>query len=450
MPQLGETVTEGTITKWLKSVGDQIARDEPLFEVSTDKVDSEVPSPAEGVLTEILVEEGDTVDVGARLAVIGDGAASNGAAAAAPPEPAPVSEPTPEPTVAATPVGQPAPVAPAPSVPEAAAAAAPVGNGTGLVLSPVVRKLLNEHGIDPASITGTGLGGRVTRDDVESVIAAGSAPAGRAPAPVPAVEAPAPAPAAPTATPAVPARPTAPAGPGRDEVIPFTNIRRRTAEHMVRSKATSAHTLMVKEIDYERVEQVRRAHGERFRAEEGYTLTYLPFAARATVEALREYPHLNASVGEDALIVHHDVNLGIAVDLDNEGLIVPVVHHAEELTLRGMARRIRDLADRARTKRLGADDISGGTFSITNAGPFGTLLTGAIINQPQVAILSTDGVSRKPVVVTLPDGSESIAIHSVGLAAMNFDHRAVDGAYVARFLRRLAEILHERDWAGEL
>jgi len=448
MPQLGETVTEGTITKWLKSVGDQIARDEPLFEVSTDKVDSEVPSPAEGVLTEILVEEGDTVDVGARLAVIGDGAASDGAAApeattAAPPPAAPPAAEAalPAPPVAATPIGEPAaPPAPAPSP-------APVGSGTGLVLSPVVRKLLGEHGIDPASVTGTGLGGRITRDDVEAVIAGGAAPAGRAPAPVPTFEAPAPAPTAPAA-------PTAPpaftGGTGHDEVIPFTNIRRRTAEHMVRSKATSAHTLMVKEIDYERVEQVRRAHGARFRAEEGYTLSYLPFAARATVEALREYPHLNASVGDDALIVHHDVNLGIAVDLDNEGLIVPVVHHAEELTLRGMARRIRDLADRARTKRLGADDISGGTFSITNAGPFGTLLTGAIINQPQVAILSTDGVSRKPVVVTLPDGSESIAIHSVGLAAMSFDHRAVDGAYVARFLARVAEILHERDWAGEL
>ena len=451
MPQLGETVTEGTITKWLKSVGDQIARDEPLFEVSTDKVDSEVPSPAEGVLTEILVEEGDTVDVGARLAVIGDGAASDGAAApeattAAPPPAAPPAAEAalPAPPVAATPIGEPAaPPAPAPSP-------APVGSGTGLVLSPVVRKLLGEHGIDPASVTGTGLGGRITRDDVEAVIAGGAAPDGRAPAPVPTFEAPAPAPTAPTA----PAAPTAPpaftGGTGHDEVIPFTNIRRRTAEHMVRSKATSAHTLMVKEIDYERVEQVRRAHGARFRAEEGYTLSYLPFAARATVEALREYPHLNASVGDDALIVHHDVNLGIAVDLDNEGLIVPVVHHAEELTLRGMARRIRDLADRARTKRLGADDISGGTFSITNAGPFGTLLTGAIINQPQVAILSTDGVSRKPVVVTLPDGSESIAIHSVGLAAMSFDHRAVDGAYVARFLARVAEILHERDWAGEL
>jgi 2-oxoglutarate dehydrogenase E2 component (dihydrolipoamide succinyltransferase) len=236
----------------------------------------------------------------------------------------------------------------------------------------------------------------------------------------------------------------------RDEVVPFTNIRRRTAEHMVRSKATSAHTLMVKEVDYERVEQVRRAHGARFKAEEGFSLSYLPFAALATVEALAEFPHLNASVGDDSLIVHHDINLGIAVDLDNEGLIVPVVHNAEELNLRGMARRIRDVAERARNKRLSLDDISGGTFSITNAGPFGTLITGAIINQPQVAILSTDGVARKPVVVELPDGTESIAIHSVGLAALTFDHRAVDGAYTARFLARLSEILNERDWAGEL
>jgi pyruvate dehydrogenase E2 component (dihydrolipoamide acetyltransferase) len=453
MPQLGETVTEGTITKWLKAIGDSVARDEPLFEVSTDKVDSEVPSPAEGVLTEILVEEGDTVDVGAKLAVIGDGAESNGSSPAA--EPVPAAEPAP---VAAAPAAPAPPAEPPPTAltnPTAvsAAPAAPTGAGSGLVLSPVVRRLLGEHQIDPTSVTGTGLGGRITRDDVEALIANGSsAPA--APSPVPSIEsvtgtpAPTPAPAAPT-PPAVPYRPS-PVGGGRDEVLPFTNIRRRTAEHMVRSKATSAHTLMVKEVDYERVEQVRRSQGARFKAEEGFSLTYLPFAARATVEALREYPHLNASVGEDALIIHHDVNLGIAVDLDNEGLIVPVVHHAEELTLRGMARRIRDLADRARTKRLGADDISGGTFSITNAGPFGTLLTGAIINQPQVAILSTDGVSRKPVVVTLPDGSESIAIHSVGLACISFDHRAVDGAYVARFLSRISEILNERDWAGEL
>jgi pyruvate dehydrogenase E2 component (dihydrolipoamide acetyltransferase) len=483
MPQLGETVTEGTITKWFKSVGDQVERDEPLFEVSTDKVDSEVPSPAEGVLTAILVEEGDTVDVGVTLATIGDSASSGGGAApvaaqptaepadASPgPRPEPRAEPPVAPPAAAVPEAVPEPAVPAPS-------AAPTnGSGSGLVLSPVVRRLLNDNALDPAAVKGTGLGGRITRSDVESAIADGGATTSTGPAPVPSIAdagaepstaartaaaappaaPPAPAPSAtPTASPA-PATaaapvPSAPAGASaRDEVVPFTNIRRRTAEHMVRSKATSAHTLMVREIDYERVEQVRRAHGDRFKAEEGFGLTYLPFAARATVEALAEFPHLNASVGDDALIVHHDVNLGIAVDLDNEGLIVPVVHNAEELNLRGMARRIRDLAERARNKRLSLDDISGGTFSITNAGPFGTFITGAIINQPQVAILSTDGVSPKPVVVELPDGTESITIHSVGLAAMSFDHRAVDGAYVARFLSRLSQILNERDWAGEL
>jgi 2-oxoglutarate dehydrogenase E2 component (dihydrolipoamide succinyltransferase) len=493
MPQLGETVTEGTITKWYKAVGDRVARDEPLFEVSTDKVDSEVPSPAAGVLTAILVEEGDTVDVGAKLAVIGDGAAAGGggaggvsapesAGAAASAAPASAAAPengsTPPRAETATPGDRAASVAderpasdhtgdPSPeptSEPRPAPSTGRISGGK--VLSPVVRKLLNEHSIDPSTVNGTGLGGRITRSDVEAAIASPSVAAPAAP-PTPA----APAPSATTPIPPSPssgspaqvpsiqegranppaARPaehaaTAP----RDEILPFTNIRRRTAEHMVRSKATSAHTLMVKEIDYERVEQVRRTHGERFRAEEGFGLSYLAFAARAAVDALADFPHLNSSVGDDALIIHHDINLGIAVDLDNEGLIVPVVHNAEELNLRGMARRIRDVAERARNKRLSLDDISGGTFSITNAGPFGTLITGAIINQPQVAILSTDGVSRKPVVIELPDGTESIAIHSVGLVAMTFDHRAVDGAYVARYLARLSEILNDRDWAGEL
>jgi len=488
MPQLGETVTEGTITKWFKAVGDSVERDEPLFEVSTDKVDSEVPSPAAGVLTAILVEEGDTVDVGVALAVIdGDGAAAapstNGteapAPAATPTAPAPPEAP------AAPAAGTPAPPPPTPAPPPAASAPAPAfpdepvpssapparvpppppripsGADQARVLSPVVRKLLDEHDIDPSTIRGTGLEGRITRADVEAVIERGAPPAAvpsiGAERKAPAAQAAPPASAPPVAPPpsAASARAAVPAGEGarpgeRDEIVPFTNIRRRTAEHMTRSKATSAHTLMVKEIDYERVEQVRRSHGGRFRDEEGFSLTYLPFVARATVEALAEFPHLNASVGDDALVVHHDVNLGIAVDLDNEGLIVPVVHNAEELNLRGMARRIRDVADRARTKRLSLDDISGGTFSITNAGPFGTLITGAIINQPQVAILSTDGVSRRPVVVELPDGSESIGIHSMGLVAINFDHRAVDGAYVARFLSRLSDILDDRDWAGEL
>lgn len=487
MPQLGETVTEGTITKWYKAVGDQVARDEPLFEVSTDKVDSEVPSPAGGVLTAILVEEGDTVDVGVTLAVIGDDAPADGSTPAASVAPAvPVGPPQSDPPSAAAPVDPPVATAALRVTP--APAAAPTlsvppspspplnGSGQGLVLSPVVRRLLSDHNIDPSAVRGTGLGGRITRGDVEAVIAGGgngsSSEMSAAPAQVPSIadrRTTASPPTAPDAAPPAPEATTAPeaAGPdapaaasaapstpsgqtARDEVLPFTNIRRRTAEHMVRSKATSAHTLMVKEVDYERVEQVRRAHGGRFKLEEGYSLSYLPFAALATVEALAEFPHLNASVGDDALIIHHDINLGIAVDLENEGLIVPVVHNAEELNLRGMARRIRDVAERARTKRLSLDDISGGTFSITNAGPFGTLITGAIINQPQVAILSTDGVARRPVVVGLPDGTESISIHSVGLAAMTFDHRAVDGAYVARFLARLSEILNERDWAGEL
>ncbi len=219
---------------------------------------------------------------------------------------------------------------------------------------------------------------------------------------------------------------------------------------MVRSKQTSPHAFIAAETDFENVERVRRTHGGRFRAEEGFSLTYLPFVARAAVEALREYPQLNASVAEDALVVHSEVNLGIAVDLDYEGLIVPVIHRAEEVTLRGIARRIRDLADRARTRQLSADDIVGGTFSITNDGPFGTYFTVPIINQPQVAILATDGVKRRPVVVNTADGTESIAIHSVGVLGMSWDHRAVDGAYVSSYLRRVGEILGSRDWAAEL
>jgi 2-oxoglutarate dehydrogenase E2 component (dihydrolipoamide succinyltransferase) len=233
-------------------------------------------------------------------------------------------------------------------------------------------------------------------------------------------------------------------------VVPFSNVRRRTAEHMVRSKSTSPHAFIAAETDFENVERVRRSHGARFRAEEGFSLTYLPFVARAAVEALREYPNLNASVSEDALVVHAEINLGIAVDLDFEGLIVPVVHRAEEVTLRGIARRVRDLADRARTRQLSADDIVGGTFSITNDGPFGTYFTVPIINQPQVAILATDGVKRKPVVVVAADGSESIAIHSVGVLGMSWDHRAVDGAYVSAYLRRVGELLGTRDWSAEL
>jgi 2-oxoglutarate dehydrogenase E2 component (dihydrolipoamide succinyltransferase) len=235
-----------------------------------------------------------------------------------------------------------------------------------------------------------------------------------------------------------------------DQVVPFSNMRRRTAEHMVRSKATSPHAFIANEVDFENVERVRKAWGTRFKEEEGFSLTYLPFIARATVEALRDFPFLNASVADDSLVVHSEINLGIAVDLANQGLIVPVIHQAEEVTLRGVARRIRDLAERARGRQLNADDIAGGTFSITNDGPFGTYFTVPIINQPQVAILATDGIARRPVVVTQTDGSESIAIHSTGIIGVSWDHRAVDGAYVSSFLARVSDLLGTRDWAAEL
>lgn len=236
----------------------------------------------------------------------------------------------------------------------------------------------------------------------------------------------------------------------RDEVIPFSNIRRRTAEHMVRSLDTSAHTLVVAEVDYDNVDKVRNAVKSRFKAEEGYSLSYLPFIARAIVDAIREYPRVNASVADDQLIVHHYVNLGIAVDLNFEGLIVPVVRDAETKRMRALAREIVDLSDRARSKRLAADEITGGTFTITNAGGYGTLLTMPIINQPQVAIIGTEGIKPKPVAVALPGGGYGVAVHPVGNLALSFDHRAYDGAYASAFLARVREILETRDWSAEL
>ena len=455
MPQLGETVTEGTITRWMKGVGDAVERDEPLFEVSTDKVDSEVPSPAAGVLSEILVPEGETVEVGVKLAVIGDGtgaAPAQDAPAAAESEPAPAAAAPPPPPA-------PAPAPPAPPTPAPTPAPAPApsaeSNGDGpSLLSPMVRKLLAENGIGESEVTGTGSGGRITRDDAQRAVEARRAAAPLSAPAAPAPPAPPPAQAAPAApvarAPQAPPVSMASFRAAGDQVVPFSNMRRRTAEHMVRSKATSPHAFIANEVDFESVERVRKAWGERFKAEEGFALTYLPFVARAAVEALRDFPLLNASVVDDSLLVHAEVNLGIAVDLSHEGLIVPVIHRAEEVTLRGVARRIRDLAERARGRQLNADDIAGGTFSITNDGPFGTYFTVPIINQPQVAILATDGIARRPVVVTQPDGSESIAIHSTGILGVSWDHRAVDGAYVSLFLAKVADLLGSRDWAAEL
>ncbi|MFS8585960.1 MAG: dihydrolipoamide acetyltransferase family protein, partial [Acidimicrobiia bacterium] len=326
-------------------------------------------------------------------------------------------------------------------------------DGERRLLSPVVRRLIRENGLDPSQITGTGPGGRITRDDVLAVLDRGAA--AKSPAAAPAAPAapqapPAPAaPAAPQPAPAPAPQPLARAG-ERDTVIPHSNIRRRTAEHMIRSKQTSAHVYASIEVDYEAVEQVRRSEGARFKADEGFSLTYLPFISRAVVDAIREFPEVNATFGENELIVHNYVNLGIAVDLDFKGLMVPVVRDADGKRLRAIAREISDLARRARSKQLGPDDIAGGTFTITNPGPFGTTMTMPIINQPQVAILSTDAVKRRPVVVELPDGTEGIGIHATGNLTLTWDHRAFDGAYAAAFLRKVKEVLETRDWAAEL
>jgi 2-oxoglutarate dehydrogenase E2 component (dihydrolipoamide succinyltransferase) len=467
MPQLGETVTEGTITRWAKQVGDTVKEDEILFEVSTDKVDSEVPSPVSGVITQIVVPEGETVPVGAVLAVVGDGDGAAAPAAEAPaaePAPAPeaVAEPAPTPAPAEEPATIAAPVSeappPEPQAPPAPAPAAPApapasSDGPSNVLSPVVRKLLADNNLDASTISGTGAGGRITRNDVLGALDARASGPAAAPAPAqpaapaqPQPAAPAPAEAAPPAAAPAPA----PRAGERDTAIPFSNIRRRTAEHMIRSLGTSAHTLVATEVDYENVERVRAAHKDAFRAQEGVGLSYLPFIARAVVDAIREFPHVNASVGNDELIQHNYVNLGVAVDLNFEGLIVPVVHDADTKRLRALAREMGELANRARTKKLGADDISGGTFTITNAGGYGTLLTAPIINQPQVAILSTDGVKPQPVAVPLADGTYAVAVHHVGNLAISFDHRAYDGAYAAAFLAKIREILETRDWNVEI
>ncbi len=459
MPQLGETVTEGTITRWFKQVGDTVAQDEVLFEVSTAKVDSEVPSPISGVISEIVVPEGETVDVGAVLARVGDEGASPVAApppeAAAPPPAAPAPGPAPAAGAAAPPPPPPAPepLAPAASAPVEVTAST---NEPARLLSPVVRRLINEHGLDPARIEGTGVGGRISRDDVQRAIESGMAKAVSPPAapaaapPAPAVAAPAPAPAAPAPATQVMATPVVASTAAHDSRVPLNNVRRRTGEHMVMSKATSPHVLTAIEVDYENVERTRSALKGEFKAAEGFSLTYLPFIARALVDTLRDFPHMNASMGDGELIVHRTVGLAIAVDLDFEGLVAPVVQSADGKRLRQLARDVVDLASRSRAKQLSPDDISGGTFTITNAGSFGTMMQFPIINQPQVAILSTDGITRKPVVITNADGDESIGIHSVGVLALAWDHRAFDGAYAAAFLARLKEIIETRDWAAEL
>jgi len=396
MPQLGETVEEGTVAVWHKKVGDRVAIDELLVEIETDKVATEVPSLVAGTLSKILVGAGETVKVGTPLATIDTG----DTAGAAPPKAAVVPAPAAKPA---------APVAQRPAAPTNRA-------GHGTPLSPVVRKLLAEHGVNIARIRGTGRGGRVKRDDVLSHLEQHQA--------------------APTAT------------RGVAETVPFSPLRKRIAEHMVRSKTTSPHVLQAIEVDFCGVEAARAALKRAWKEREGTSLTYLPFVARAVALALPDFPHLNAHVAGDSLTVYKAINLSLAVDLDRGGLVAPVIKNVAALRVPDLARAIARIAERARTHDLKPDDMTEGTYSLTNNGSFGTFITAPVINQPQVAILSVDGVQRRPWVITDDEG-ERIDIRPVGMLAHSFDHRAVDGAYSGAYLRRLKQILESREWMGE-
>jgi 2-oxoglutarate dehydrogenase E2 component (dihydrolipoamide succinyltransferase) len=412
MPQLGETVAEGIVTRWYKKVGDAVKADETLFDVETDKVSTEIPSPIGGVIAEILVEEGVTAKVGARLAVIREA----GVASTTPPAEAAIHD-------AAAEAGH----AHAASAARPAAAVPSARGHSQDKLSPVVRRLCAEHQLDYRQIPGTGRDGRITREDVMDFIARKPS---AAPAPAPSV------------------RPAAPA-PAPKGAQPLTSLRKRVAENMAKSWATSPHVLQVVEVDFSRVEQARREMGSAWKQREGYSLTYLPFIARAVSIALGKYPRLNSSFHGDSMTVHERINLGIAVDLNFEGLMVPVVKDVPAKSLPQLAREMQDLATRARSGKLRPDELTEGTYTLTNNGAFGTVITAPIINQPQVAIMSTDAVRKKPVVVETPEG-DTIAIRPVGVLAQTFDHRAVDGSYSASFLREVKAILETRLWTQDL
>ncbi len=441
MPQMGESIAEGTISRWIKKAGDTVKRDEPIFEISTDKVDAEIPSPTAGTLAEILVQEGQTVAVQTVVARIETEA---GAAATAPAAaPAPVAPSAPAPAAAAP--SAPAPSAPAPSPAPAPArpsapapAPAPAGNGVESLeerlrrrSTPVVRKIAAEHGLDISAIPGTGMAGRVTKSDVIGYIEGGGA-AAAAPAAAPsAAPSAAPGVAAPSAAPPVPAGyPAADAWEG-DTVEPWSRIRKLTAEHMIMSRRTSAHVATFFDIDYSRVAQLRAKKKAEYAAR-GVNLTFLAFIAKAVADSLRKHPTVNAAVGHETTILRRDINLGIAVALD-WGLIVPVIKHADELSLLGLARSINDLAERARGKKLTPDEVQKGTFTITNPGVFGSTIGVPIINQPQVAILAVGTITKQPAVMTV-DGVDSIGVRTMGMLSLSFDHRIVDGSDADRFM----------------
>jgi 2-oxoglutarate dehydrogenase E2 component (dihydrolipoamide succinyltransferase) len=470
MPQMGVSVSEGTITRWLKQEGEQIEADEPLLEISTDKVDTEVPSPASGTLTQILVQEGETVDVGTKLGQIG-GAASEAPAQAEPEAPAPAAEEAAEPATAeaaaeadaASPAESPAPTAPEPSA-APPAAPAPTGNGKAFV-SPVVARIAGEHGIDPSQVPGTGSGGRVTKKDILAFVESGGAqeapqqPQPEAPAPKPAAaqpEAPAPAPPAPGQAPPPPPKPPAPAPVAAGETLPgetvepITAMRRGIAEHMRRSLDTSAHVTSAIEVDFSRVVSVREQLKKEYQAAYGVNPTYLAFVAKASVETLRDYPYVNAEMRGDSIVTRNFVNLGIAVELaEGKGLIVPVIRNAEGLNLLGLARGIAEIAGKARNKQLVPDDVQGGTFTITNPGGYGTFHGTPVISQPQSAILGTYALVKRPWVVEDELGQDVIAIRPLMNITLTYDHRLVDGAYAGRFLRDLRERLESWEGDGE-
>ncbi|MFN2466848.1 MAG: 2-oxoglutarate dehydrogenase, E2 component, dihydrolipoamide succinyltransferase [Gaiellaceae bacterium] len=448
MPQMGVSVSEGTITKWLKGEGEQVQADEPLLEISTDKVDTEVPSPASGTLTQILVPEGETVTVGTKLAQIGGtaSAATAGAAAEpaaeAPPEPA--TQQAADAAMAAASEGVGA-VAPSEPEPVEAPAGAPVdGSRDGKTfVSPVVARIASEHGVDPAAVPGTGRGGRVTKKDILAYIESGPAPA---PAAAPSAPAPA-APAAPAPSPAA-AMPRPEDAPG-ESFEPMTAMRRGIAEHMRRSLDTSAHVTSAIEVDMSKVVAIRQKLKKEYEASHGVNPTYLSFIARATVETLRDYPWINGEIRGDQIVTRSHVNLAFAVELqDGKGLIVPVVRNAETLNLLGIAKAVTDVARRAREKQLLPDDVQGGTFTITNPGGYGTFHGTPVISQPQAAILGTYAVVKRPWVVQDEFGQDVIAIRPIMNLTLTYDHRLVDGALAGRFLRDLRDRLESWDEAA--
>jgi 2-oxoglutarate dehydrogenase E2 component (dihydrolipoamide succinyltransferase) len=432
---MGESIAEGTLSKWLKKVGDDVKRDEPLFEISTDKVDAEIPAPAAGVLAEIKVQEGQTVPVQTLVAVL-ETDKTAGRPDAQPPAPQ-AAKPAPSPPPQPAPPPQPKAEAPAvrPSGRPAVAAGTAVDGGDGpqtaeqrlrAKSTPLVRKIAAEHQVDISRIPGSGFAGRVTKQDILGYIErapAAPSPGPRAPSPAGAVE-----------------HPAAEPWPG-DRVEPWSKIRKITADHMIQSRRTSAHVASFFEVDFSRVAQLR-ARAKQSYAERGVTLTFLAFIAKACAENLRKHPIINAAVSGDGTIYRADVNIGIAVALE-WGLIVPVIKHADELSLMGMARAINDLGERARTKKLSPDDIQRGTFTITNPGGFGPYAGIPIINQPQVAILGVGAIEKRPKVVTLPDGADTIAVRTMGMLTMSYDHRVVDGADADRFLADVKRLLQD-------